>query len=65
MTIDFDKVTVEITVTDVIRIENLIDAAIQDEIERGNPSEPHLNPVIADLMALYHRVVPEALKPAI
>ena len=64
MELDFDKVTVEITVTDVIRIENLIDAAIQDEIERGNASEPHLNPRIADLMSLYHRVIPDALKPA-
>lgn len=62
---DFDTTTIQIRVSDLMRIERLIDEAIDASIQRGNSRMPHLNPEIEELMKMYHRVIPKALKPCI
>lgn len=59
---DFENVTIQIRVSDLMRIERLIDEAIQASVERGEPLAPHDNPLIMELMKMYHRVMPDEMK---
>jgi hypothetical protein len=65
MEFDYENVKISMKISDLMKIEALIDSAIQVIIEEKGYVGPHNNQEIADLMALYHRVIPEALKPAI
>lgn len=59
---DFENTTIQIRVSDLMRIERLIDEAIQASIDRGDAAEPHNNPLIMELMKMYHRVMPDEMK---
>ena len=62
MNLNFDKVTIEVSVSDLHKIETLIDLAIERSIQDGGRFEPHLNEEISNLMGLYHRIIPDVMK---
>jgi hypothetical protein len=60
---EFETVTIKIRLSDLMRIERLIDEEIDASLRRGNRPEPHLNPEVDELMKMYHRVIPNGMKP--
>jgi hypothetical protein len=54
--LDFETVTIQIRVSDLMRIDRLIDEELARNTS-GSPSESDL-----ELMKMYHRVMPDFLK---